>query len=260
MEDFAFADCPNLTTFRTYSLNTEYKGIYNGINVLLNSHNVTIYGWENSTAQKLANDHGIMFVAITSPDTPTNRKIVSVVSGVHVYWNEAKGAQGYTLLRSTSENGKYNIVKENISSTHYIDTTVKSGQTYHYKVVAVNGSLESEMSQAQKITYVGTPDITVRALAGSDMKTLSGCRSTGRTMVRLTSQTLKSVAKTAATSIKCTWTTSSRVTGYEVRFMVGSSVYKKVTIGNFKTGVKTFTSLPKGKTYKIQVRSYKNLV
>ena len=41
--------------------------------------------------------------------------------------------------------------------------------------------------------------------------------------------------------------------------MVGSSVYKTFTVGNYKTGTKTFTGLKAGQTYKIQVRSYKKV-
>ena len=65
--------------------------------------------------------------------------------------------------------------------------------------------------------------------------------------------------KTGATSIKCTWSTTTQATGYEVRFMVGSTVYKTVTVGNYKTGVKTFTGLKAGQTYKIQIRTYKKV-
>ena len=100
---------------------------------------------------------------------------------------------------------------------------------------------------------------TIRALAGSDMKTLSGCRSTGRTMARLTSRTLNNATKASATSIKCNWSTTSVCNGYEVRFMAGDTVYQTFTVGNYKTGVKTFTGLKAGQTYKIQVRSYKKV-
>lgn len=256
---------------------------------------------------------------------PTFKKMVNVVSGVHVYWNAAQGAKTYSVYRSTSKTSDFTLVKSGLTATHYIDTTAASGKTYYYKVLAVNGSYStsSYVEPFKPYTYVGTPDITsrinkgagiqlgwnkivgatgyaiyrkpyeggawarittisgnktftytdttvkdnngtiyrytVRALAGSDMKTISGCRNTGRTMVRLSSRTLNSAVKASATSIKCNWTTSSAVTGYEVRFMVGNSVYRTYTVGNYKTGVKTFTGLPSGNTYKIQVRAYKKV-
>lgn len=256
---------------------------------------------------------------------PTFKKIVNVVSGVHVYWNAADGAKTYSVYRSTSKTGDYTLVKSGLTATHYIDTTAVSGKTYYYKVLAVNGSFStsSYVEPFKPYTYVGTPDITsrinkaagvelgwnkiegatgyaiyrkpyvggswvrittisgnktftytdgavkgnngtiyrytVRALAGSDMKTLSGCRNTGRTMVRLSSRTLNSAVKASATSIKCNWSTSAAVTGYEVRFMIGSTVYKTFTVGNYKTGAKTFTGLPSGYNYKVQVRAYKKV-
>ena len=78
-------------------------------------------------------------------------------------------------------------------------------------------------------------------------------------MVRLSSQVLTSAVNASSTSIKCTWTTSSRVTGYEVRFLVNGTVYKTYTIGNCTTGVKTFTGLASGQTYTIQVRTYRTV-
>lgn len=283
-----------------------------------------IYGWPNSTAQTYANSNNIAFRSISTLAVPTHRKIVNVVSGVHVYWNEVLGAATYNVYRATSKTGSYTLVKKGVAASHYIDTTAVSGKTYYYKVEAVRGSVKSQLSgPSTGIIFVGTPDITsrinkgagiqlgwnkisgatgyaiyrkpyngstwtrvttiegngtftwtdesvkanngtvykytIRALAGSNMKTLSGCRNTGRTMVRLASRTLSSATKASSTSIKCSWTTSSAVTGYEVRFMVGDTVYKTVTIGNYKTGVKTFKDLKAGQTYKVQVRSYKKV-
>ncbi len=285
---------------------------------------LTIYGWSNTTAETYANTYSIAFKPISTLAAPAHRKIVNVVSGVHVCWNEVIGASTYNLYRATSQTGSYTLVKKGVAASHYIDTTAASGKTYYYKVEAVRGNVKSELSEPSTgITYVGTPDITsrinkaagiqlgwnkivgatgyaiyrkpyegstwtrvttisgnntftwtdesvkanngtvykytIRALAGSDMKTLSGCRNTGRTMVRLSSRTLNSAVKASATSIKCNWTTSSAVTGYEVRFMVGSTVYRTFTVGNYKTGVKTFTGLAAGNTYKIQVRAYKKV-
>ena len=50
--------------------------------------------------------------------------------------------------------------------------------------------------------------------------------------------------------------TSSAVSGYEIRFMIGNQVYRTFTVGNYKTGTKTFTGLPARLTYKVQVRAY----
>ncbi len=259
-----------------------------------------------------------------APEKP--HKIVNVVSGVHVYWNASEGVEKYGLWRSeTGKDGTYTWIG-NPAVSHFTDTKVESGKTYYYKVTVLDtkANTHSEKSEAIGITYVATPDITlrvnravgiglrwdriegatgyaiyrknyystdawvrvatiqggdclswddssvknsngevykytIRALAGSDMNTLSGCRNTGRTMVRLTSRSLHSAEAAGATSIKVSWGTTSQATGYEVRFMVGSTVYKTYTIGNYRTGVKTFTGFESGQTYKIQVRSYKKV-
>ena len=253
-------------------------------------------------------------------------KITNVVSGVHVYWTAAPNATKYGLWRSeTGVNGTYKWIA-NPTVAHFTDTKVESGKTYYYKVTLLNTSsnTHSAKSAAIGVTYVSTPDITlrvnratgiglgwekikgatgyaiyrkpysgsgdwvriatikdpnqltwddtsvkvnngtvykytIRALAGSDRKTLSGCRGAGRTMVRLTSRNLTSVTKTGTGSVKCSWSTTTEATGYEVRFMVGSTVYKTYTVGSYRTGTKTFTGLKAGQTYKIQVRTYKKV-
>lgn len=174
---------------------------------------------------------GIIFVG-----TPDITSRINKGAGIQLGWNKISGATGYAIYRKP-----YN------GSTWTRVTTIEGNGTFTWtdeSVKANNGTVYK---------------YTIRALAGSNMKTLSGCRNTGRTMVRLASRTLSSATKASSTSIKCSWTTSSAVTGYEVRFMVGDTVYKTVTIGNYKTGVKTFKDLKAGQTYKVQVRSYKKV-
>ena len=252
--------------------------------------------------------------------TPTINKIVNTVQGIHVYWNKVSGANNYSVLRATSKNGPYSEITTT-SASNYTDTRVSSGKTYYYAIKANKGLNESAPSSPKGITFVDTPDLTlrvnrstgvglgwnkipgatgyaiyrkttgswvrvatiagnntftwtdtavkpnngtvyhytIRALAGSNRNTLSGCRSTGRTMVRLFTPTISSAVKASSTSLKATWNRNSSATGYEVRLMVGSSVYKTYTYGNNKTVVKTITGLPSGKTYKVQVRSYKKV-
>lgn len=175
-------------------------------------------------------------IGITYVGTPDITSRINKGAGIQLGWNKISGATGYAIYRKPYEGSTWTRIKtiSGNSTFTWTDESVKANNGTVYKY-------------------------TVRALAGSDMKTLSGCRNTGRTMVRLSSRTLNSAVKASATSIKCNWTTSSAVTGYEVRFMVGNSVYRTYTVGNYKTGVKTFTGLPSGNTYKIQVRAYKKV-
>ena len=172
---------------------------------------------------------GVVFVS-----TPDITSRFNKAAGITLGWNKIEGATGYAIYRKSYSGTDVWVRVATVSGNSTLtwqDTSVKNnnGTVYRY---------------------------TVRALAGSNMNTLSGCRSTGRTMARLTSRTLSNAVKNGTNGIKCTWTTSAAVTGYEVRFMVGDTVYKTFTVGNYATGVKTFTGLPAGQTYKIQVRSY----
>ena len=222
------------------------------------------YYYKITTVDTLSNTHSSKSEAlgITYVATPDITSRINKGAGIQVGWDKITGATGYAIYRKSYSGSDAWVRVKTItgnSTFTWIDTSVKNnnGTIYRY---------------------------TVRALAGSNMSTLSGCRNTGRTMVRLCSRTLTSATKSTVTysesllnadvldtsytpsstvttkaGIKCKWTTSSAVTGYEVRFMVGSSVYKTYTIGNYNTGTKTFTGLPTGKTYKIQVRSYKKV-
>ena len=53
-----------------------------------------------------------------------------------IRWNAVEGAVKYQVYRSTSQNGRYTLLKT-VPGTGYVDTTAKPGVTYYYKVVAV---------------------------------------------------------------------------------------------------------------------------
>ena len=172
---------------------------------------------------------GIVFV-----DTPDLTLRVNRSTGIGLGWNKITGATGYAIYRKTTGSWVRVATITGNNTFTWTDTAVRpnNGTVYHY---------------------------TIRALAGSNRKTLSGCRNTGRTMVRLFTPTISSAAKASATSLKVAWNRNTAATGYEVRLMVGDSVYKTYTYGSNKTIAKTITGLPSGKTYKVQVRSYKKV-
>lgn len=171
---------------------------------------------------------GITFVA-----TPDITSRFNKAAGITLGWQKIPGATGYAIYRKPYSGGSWQRIAtiSGGSTLSWTDTSVKNNNGTVYKY-------------------------TIRALYND---TLSGCRSNGRTMARLTSRTLNSANRKSFTSIQCSWSTTSHASGYEVRFMVGSTVYKTVTVGNYKTGAKLFTGLKSGQSYKIQVRSYKNV-
>ena len=53
-------------------------------------------------------------------------------------WRKVKGATQYVVLRADSKDGTYEVI-DHVNKTSYIDTGLKSGTTYFYKVYAVSG-------------------------------------------------------------------------------------------------------------------------
>ena len=80
-------------------------------------------------------------------DAPTN--VTTTIDDndliVHVSWDAVKYAQRYNIYRSSSPNGTYELVAENIKSTTWTDNSPLSGSN-HYKVCAVGYGLTSSHS------------------------------------------------------------------------------------------------------------------
>ena len=197
------------------------------------------YFYKVTTLDTSDNSHSVMSdpIGVTYVSTPDITKRNNIASGVKLEWEKITGATGYAIYRKSYYGDdawvRVGTIPGNSTFT-WTDTEVKNknGEVYKY---------------------------TIRALAGSDMKTLSGCRNAGRTMARLSSQTMKSASRTAAGSVMCNWTTSGAVTGYEVRFTDVYGNVKTYTVGNYKTGKKAVTGLKSGREYTVQVRTYKTV-
>lgn len=65
-------------------------------------------------------------------------------------WNEAEGATGYAVYRSTSKSKGYTQI-DIMEGLTYTDTTAKKGKTYYYKVVALCGDTSSAQSAYCKL-------------------------------------------------------------------------------------------------------------
>lgn len=171
---------------------------------------------------------------LSTPDVSTR---VNRSGGIGLTWNRIKGADGYAIYRKTywgTDSWVRIATIRNPNQNKWDDTEVKDNNGKMYKY-------------------------TVKALGYDDYSLMSGCRSNGRTMVRMTTRTLCSVDKVTANSVKCHWMPTKHCDGYEVRFMVGNTVYKTHIVADYKTGYKTLAGLKSGRTYKVQVRSYKKV-
>ena len=174
---------------------------------------------------------GMIFVETPDFTLRVNRSV-----GIGLSWNKIAGATGYAVYRRSysGSDAWVRVATVTDGSTSWNDTSVKSknGSIYRY---------------------------TVRALAGSDRKTLSGCRSTGRTMVRLMTPTLNSADVSGGGKIKAAWSQNAQGSGYELRLMTDGTVYKIYTLGNNASLSKVVADLPQGTTFKVQVRAYKKV-
>ncbi|MCT4688901.1 hypothetical protein [Vallitalea sp.] len=65
---------------------------------------------------------------------------------VQLKWEDINNAAKYTIKRSITEDGPYNIVSSNVTDTTYNDTSVVNGITYYYVVTANNTEGESSNS------------------------------------------------------------------------------------------------------------------
>ena len=173
---------------------------------------------------------GVVFV-----ETPDITLRVNRSTGIGLGWNKISGATGYAVYRksySGSDAWKRVATITNASTLSWVDTSVKNNNGSQYRY-------------------------TVRALAGSDRKTLSGCRNTGRTMVRIFTPTISKVT-VGSGSMKVLWDRNTAVHGYEVRLMRGQSI-DTYTVGGNQNVYQNLNGLQKGATYKVQVRSYKKV-
>jgi hypothetical protein len=80
------------------------------------------------------------------------------IHSVSLTWaaSASAGVAGYSVYRSTSAGGPYNLLSSGVSATSYSDNTVQSGVTYYYVVSAVDGSNNASpySNQAQAVVPV----------------------------------------------------------------------------------------------------------
>ncbi len=67
-----------------------------------------------------------------------NKKHSITLSWIAPLTKAGETVVGYNVYRSDKENGQYKLLAKQISSLTYVDTTVRSGHTYYYKVTSVD--------------------------------------------------------------------------------------------------------------------------
>jgi len=84
---------------------------------------------------------------------------------VALNWNSTD-ARSYTIKRSTTAGGPYDVIADNVTTTNYNDTNVTNGVTYYYVIFAKNNEGQSVDSNEANATPQGNvnPEPTGRAL------------------------------------------------------------------------------------------------
>jgi fibronectin type 3 domain-containing protein len=83
------------------------------------------------------------------PAPPKSLAHIAAANGVSLLWeaNAESDLGGYLVLRGEAPDDKLSpLTKEPISDTSYLDTTVRRGRTYFYRVVAVDRSTPPNQS------------------------------------------------------------------------------------------------------------------
>jgi hypothetical protein len=95
---------------------------------------------------------------ISKPGTPTNIKATVLSSTkIQITWNAVSGATSYKIYSPEEAGSSSGFVELDTSTTSsYTDAVVRPGQTWYYKVSAVNSAGESILSS---YVYATTPSI-----------------------------------------------------------------------------------------------------
>ncbi|MBQ0037935.1 MAG: bacterial Ig-like domain-containing protein [Clostridiales bacterium] len=164
---------------------------------------------------------------------PSISSITNTSDGIKLTWGKVTGATGYKIYRKTGSSTTWTLVKTITSgdTTSYTNTGRTNGTKYTYKVVAtktVSGTTYKSADSATKVMY------------------------------RLTRPTISSATNSGAGKITVKWNKNSSATGYQVKYVKGDTT-KTVKITSNATLSKVLSSLTKGSTYKVYVRSYKTV-
>ena len=87
---------------------------------------------------------GVMYLA-----TPSGLSVSNTIASLTLKWNAVKGATGYEIYRAGTD-GKYSKITT-VTSTSYVDTSVKNNTQYSYKIKAYNTACASAFSTAASL-------------------------------------------------------------------------------------------------------------
>ena len=113
------------------------------------------YGWRDMVESMGANVRIKAYtddtdeVQIQKPSAPSGLAVSNTIASLTLKWNAVKGATGYEIYRAGTD-GKYSKITT-VTSTSYVDTSVKNNAQYSYKIKAYNTACTSAFSTAASL-------------------------------------------------------------------------------------------------------------
>ena len=99
----------------------------------------TVAVYSGSRTEGKCPEVGVMYLA-----TPSGLSVSNTIASLTLKWNAVKGATGYEIYRAGTD-GKYSKITT-VTSTSYVDTSVKNNTEYLYKIKACNTACASAFS------------------------------------------------------------------------------------------------------------------
>ena len=104
----------------------------------------TVAVYSGSRTEGKCPEVGVMYLA-----TPSGLSVSNTIASLTLKWNAVKGATGYEIYRAGTD-GKYSKITT-VTSTSYVDTSVKNNTQYSYKIKAYNAAGASAFSTAASL-------------------------------------------------------------------------------------------------------------
>ena len=104
----------------------------------------TVAVYSGSRTEGKCPEVGAMYLA-----TPSGLSVSNTIASLTLKWNAVKGATEYEIYRAGTD-GKYSKITT-VTSTSYVDTSVKNNTQYSYKIKAYNAAGTSAFSTAASI-------------------------------------------------------------------------------------------------------------
>jgi len=168
------------------------------------------------------------------PAAPTNLKAASAsYNSIKISWNAVSGVSGYAVYRYNSSTKKYERIKTTTSTT-YTNTSLTTGTTYSYKVLAYKTVDGTNIYSAASATATAKP-------------------------VPATPTNFKAV-RYSSTSIKLTWSAVAGASGYVIyKYNTSTKTWVKLKALPASSTSYINTGLAKGVTYYYKIRAYRTV-